>query len=256
MLLLLLRRVDEMIIALFISFLACVIFCRLSMVPWWGYILGTLLVYGLIFTCQVVLHDKAWTRRQRQKEQKLYSSDYEVVTVDPQAFTWLDLDYYDTKQRELESLGFEKIRDHESLSHTRAFPEIRFFSRTFNNVHYEISAEVLQVRIIKPKNVFEKMVDIRLVIFGTEFSDGTFLETTNGLDVNPVQDCEGIIIQQFPPNTSLETLLDIHENKVERICETKYLEVILHRNAEEVYAAGKREFLLLCKDRQKKYDGL
>ncbi|MDR1140943.1 MAG: hypothetical protein LBL62_04565 [Planctomycetaceae bacterium] len=252
-LLLLYRRVDEMILTLFTSFLICVAFCRLPMVPLWGHILGTFIVYGLIFTCQVILHDKPVVRQKRQKERELYSSNYETVTVDPFEFTWLNLDYYDTKQHELESLGFKKIGDYESLPHTKVFPEARFFIRIFNNIHCDIKVDVSQIHAVKPKNVFERIITLRIVEFVTEFSDGTFLNTNNALDTL-TYDVEGIVFRKFPPNTPIETLLDTHEEEIEKICETKNLKVILHRNAEELEAAGEREFILLCKDRQKKYE--
>jgi hypothetical protein len=223
------------------------------MVPLWGHILGTFIVYGLIFTCQVILHDKPVVRQKRQKERELYSSNYETVTVDPFEFTWLNLDYYDTKQHELESLGFKKIGDYESLPHTKVFPEARFFIRIFNNIHCDIKVDVSQIHAVKPKNVFERIITLRIVEFVTEFSDGTFLNTNNALDTL-TYDVEGIVFRKFPPNTPIETLLDTHEEEIEKICETKNLKVILHRNAEELEAAGEREFILLCKDRQKKYE--
>jgi hypothetical protein len=256
MLLLLLRRVDEMIIALFISFLACVIFCRLSMVPWWGHFLVTFLVYGLILIFQSDQFTKATVRaeiRERLKrEWKFYLSDFESVTANPIEFTWLDLNYYDSVQRELESFGFKKIGDYENLSHTRAFPELRYFSRLFNNTHYDIIVEVGQNRYVKPKRECEKKSDLRTVCFATEFSDGMFLETSNGLGVNAFQEVEGLIIRKFSPSTPLKTLIDTHREEIKKICETKNVNIILIRNAEELYASEKREFLLLCKDRRKK----
>ncbi|MDR1271119.1 MAG: hypothetical protein LBK82_16520 [Planctomycetaceae bacterium] len=249
-LLLLLRRDNVMISALFISFLICVAFCRLPMVPLWGHIFGTFIVYGLTFTCQVIL---PVAKIKRQKEQKLYSSDYESVAVDPFEFTWLNLDYYDTKQRELESFGFKKVGDYESLPYTKADPDARFFTRKFDNIHYDIVAEVSQVRTVKPKNVVERMVSFRVVAFTTEFSDGTFLSTSNVLGINRLNNVEGIVLRKFSPNTPLEILLDTHEKEIEKICEIKNLKIVLHRNAEELYATGKRRFLLLCKDHQKKY---
>jgi hypothetical protein len=256
-LLLLLHRITEMLYALAISWVACVAFCRLPMVPDWGHFGGTFVVYSLIFTYQafLVLHDidPFMIKRQRQKDRELYSSDYEAVAVDPSEFTWLNLDYYDTKQCELASLGFQKIGDYECLPYTKSYPETRFFTRKFNNIHYDVMADVSQICAVKPKNVFEGILNHQIVTFITEFSDGTFLNTSNILGINPLQDVEGIVLRKFPPDISLKTLLDTHEEEVEKICEIKNLMVGLHRNVEELQAAGKREFILFCKNYQKKY---
>jgi Ca2+/Na+ antiporter len=246
------QRDNAMMLVLFISFFAFVIFCRLPMVPWWGHILGTFFMYSLILIFQLVQSMKATVREHLKKEWKLFSSDYEVVTADLSEFTRLDLNYYKSTQRELESLGFKKIRDYESLPYTKAFPELRTFTRSFNNIDCDICGDVVQNFYVKPKKLIESIFDLRLVRFTTEFSDGTFLETTNGLGVNPIQDVEGFTIQQFLPDISLETLLNTHEEELENICETKKVDAVLHRTVEEVHATKKRKFLLLCKDRLKK----
>ncbi|MDR2706730.1 MAG: hypothetical protein LBC02_13195 [Planctomycetaceae bacterium] len=252
LLLLWFKRGIAMQFTLLISFLSCLIFCRLPMVNWVGHGLLTMFVYFWIWDFLLKRFIKASAKEQLEKEWKLYSSDYETAPADPFEFMWLDLDYYDTKQRELESLGFQKVHDIELLPQTRAFPETRTFSRSFINIEQDIGADIIQIRMVKPKNMLERSVDVRMIIFATEFSDGTFLETHNTKGVNPITEVEGIVLQMFEPNTPLEDLLDAHEEKIETICETKNVEVILHRTVQELSAAGEREFLLFRKDRQKK----
>jgi hypothetical protein len=252
LLLLWFKRGIAMQFTLLISFLSCLIFCRLPMIGWVGHSLLTVFVYSFIWTFLLKQYIKALAKEQLEKEWKLYSSDYETALADPLEFTWLDLNFYDTKQRELESLGFQKVHDYEFISQTRAFPETRTFTRSFINTEQDIGADIVQIRMVKPKNMLERSVDIRTISFSSEFSDGTFLETHNTKGVNPIVEVDGIIFQMFEPNTPLEDLLDAHEEKIETICETKNVDVILFRTVQELSAAGEREFLLFRKDRQKK----
>jgi hypothetical protein len=191
-------------------------------------------------------------KEQLEKEWKFYSSDYESVPANPLEFTWLDLNYYDTKQRELESLGFQKIKDSEFLPQTKFFPETRTFKRGFINMEQDIGATITHIRVVKPKNVLERSIDNRIVAFSSEFSDGTFLATNNARGVTPIVEIGGIEMLMFEPTISLEKLLDAHEEKIEAICETKKVEVVIHRNVSELLAASEREFLLFRKDRQEK----
>jgi hypothetical protein len=252
LLLLLCKRGIMMQFTLLISFLSCSIYCHLPMVNWVGHRLGTMFVYFLAWMFLIKQFTKALAKEQLEKERKLYSSDFECVSADPLEFTWLDLNYYNTKQRELESLGFQKIGDFELLPQTRAFPETRTFSRKFINTEQDIEAAITHSRVVKPKNVFERSLDARIVEFSSEFSDGMFLETNNARGVSPIVEFGGIEMLMFEPTISLEKLLDVHEEKIEAICETKKVDVVVFRNASEQLAAAKREFLLICKDRQKK----
>jgi hypothetical protein len=191
-------------------------------------------------------------KAQLEAEWKLYSSDFECVSADPSEFTWLDLDYYDTTQRELESLGFQKVGDYELLPQTRAFPETRTFSRQFINEEQDIGALIINMRVVKPKNLFERSINRRIVEFSSEFSDGTILDTNNTRGVNPIVEIDGIELVMFKPTISLEKLLDAHEERMEAICETKEVDVVIFRNASEMLAANEREFLLFRKDRKEK----
>jgi hypothetical protein len=158
---------------------------------------------------------KQYTKAQA-KERILYASDNETVLADPFEFTWLDLDYYDAKQRELESFGFQKIRDVEFLLETYVFPETRTFYRSFINTEQDIIAGISHLRMVKPKNTLERMIDIRIVTFVSEFSDGTFLNTNNNAKgVNPNMEINSVIMHTFESDTPLEELLEAHKKKME-----------------------------------------
>ncbi|MDR2644156.1 MAG: hypothetical protein LBC74_15345 [Planctomycetaceae bacterium] len=246
------KRGILMNVMLLFSFLSWLLFCKLPIMGWILHIVITSFVYWFLSFIMIKQYIKAMTKDQLEKEWQLYSSDFEPVLVDPLEFTWLDLDYYDTKQRELESLGFRKVHDFENLPQTRVFPEMRTFTRLLINTDRDIDADIVHIRIVKPKNILEINVDIRIVAFVSEFSDGTFLETHNTKGVNLIVNVDGIFMQMFEPDTPLEKLLNAHEEKVESICETKNVEVVVFHTDQELSASGEREFLLFRKDRQKK----
>ncbi|MCL2744637.1 MAG: hypothetical protein FWE67_12370 [Planctomycetaceae bacterium] len=243
--LLYLKRGIAMQGALLFSLVSCLVPCHF-------YILQTFVIYFFLWGFLMKQYTKLLVREQLQKEWQVYLSDYEVVPADPLEFTWLDIEVYDSKQRELEELGFHKIRDSELPHVSRAFPETRHFCRCMLNAEGDISADIIQIRVVKPKNDFERGIDARIVSFASEFSDGTFLETANALGINPIQEVEGITFQQFMPDTPLEELLDLHESEIEEICSNRNVEIRVFHTPQEITAAGEREFLLLREDRRKK----
>jgi hypothetical protein len=252
LLLLRFKRGIAMQFMLLVSFLSCLIFCRLPVIGWVGHGVLMVVVYYCLWSFLLKRFTKALAKEQLDKEWMIYSSEYETVPADPNEFTWLDLNYYDTKQRELEALGFQKVRDTELLSQTRSFPETRTFNRSMLNTEQDIAADICQIRVVKPKNIQERSINVRTVSFNSEFSDGTFLETHNAKGAMPIEEINGIILQMFAPNTPLEDLLDAHEEKIETICETKNVEVVLRRTIQEFVAAAEREFRLFRNDRSEK----
>ncbi|MDR1477806.1 MAG: hypothetical protein LBJ00_02575 [Planctomycetaceae bacterium] len=252
LLLMLCKRGVAMQAALLISFLSYLIFFRCPGLDLISHVVATVFVYVLIWLFLVNQFIAALAKEQLKKEWKLYNSDYKSVPIDPREFTWLDLDYYDTKQRELELFGFQKVDDTEFLSQTDAFPETRTFSRTLTNSQRNIEADITQTRIVKPKNIFERSIDNGVISFSSEFSDGTCLETNNTRGIVPIMEINGIVMQAFEPTISIEKLLDIHEKKIEAICNSKKVNVVIHQNAYEVSTAAERKFILFCKDRKEK----
>ncbi|MDR1485692.1 MAG: hypothetical protein LBT09_12835 [Planctomycetaceae bacterium] len=238
--------------ALLVSFLAYLSLCIPVDKDTATHVSVTVFVYFMIWVFMVNRYIKALVKKQLEREWEFYSSDYETTLADPFEFTWLDLDYYDTKQHQLELLGFRKVHDIELLHQTRVFPETRTFTRELINADRDIGTDVIHLRFVKPKNRYERNFDIRYIIFVTEFSDGTFLETNNTKGVNPILEIDGITIQMFEPNTPLEKLLNAHNDTIESICEMRNVVTVFHQTDQELFEFAKRGFALFCKDRQKK----
>jgi len=191
-------------------------------------------------------------KAQLEMEWAVFSADYEPVPVSPADFPWLDESYYDSAQQELESLGFHKVRDVEYLHWSRVVPEVRNFSRSLINAERNISAAITQIRVAKPKTDEQKSIDVRCMEFTSEFSDGTFLVTTNMLGITVLESIEGITIQNFRPDISLKDLLYYQKTRIQLDCTWRKKELRTHATDDELIASGERQFLHWRADRQKK----
>jgi hypothetical protein len=180
-----------------------------------------------------------------------FTSDYEITFVDPSEFTWLDMEFYDSAEKTLASLGFHKVADFELMPHTKAYPEIRHFYRSMFHWEKNIGATIMQSRFVQPRSSLEKSVTNCAVVFASELTDGTFLASgfNTGLTFDSV---DGIDIHYFPQDTPLESILDEHEKFLRKKCLEDNTEVRFFSTQEELFESGKRDFQLLKKDRQRK----
>lgn len=197
-------------------------------------------------------------KNQMRLECEIYSADYETATVSPADFPWLDESYYDSVQQELEKLGFNKVRDKELLPFSRVSPKTRHFVRVLINAKRNIIASISQIRFVSPTCKAEKSVDIKIVKFSSELSDGRFLETNNTESVYVLENIDGVLFWQFPPDASIELLLAGQNGMIE--AQTKILvqhtkekiKLRKHTTDAALESACERQFLLLRADRQKK----
>ncbi|MGL6195151.1 MAG: ankyrin repeat domain-containing protein [Thermoguttaceae bacterium] len=211
-----------------------------------------LFVFSMFWIWELHRFSKKNAKIQFDKEWKVFNSEYESVKVDASEFTWLDLEYYDKTEEELESLGFTKERDSEFLTHTKIFSEVRNFYRIMANEDFTVFASISNVRVVKLKNWMERQINVKLVEFTTCFSDNTFLITCNGLGVNPIGSFEGVEVCNMPQNTPLEDLLDAHEERCDEICETRHIGLIRLPTEELQQQYARFQFELLCRDKQRK----
>lgn len=148
----------------------------------------------------------------------LYSGLDEYALATPDDFGWLDIEYYDRSQQELQSLGFRHLADIEVLTATKASPKMRTFLRCLVNHEGSIQAAVYHIRVsgwmtvltwlrFFPKNMY--IVDLE-----TEFEDGTFLVTTACHRQLP--ECPGIDQLVVPSGTHVRALLDFHRDRLKQ----------------------------------------
>jgi hypothetical protein len=173
-------------------------------------------------------------------EFNFYNSEYEFIPIDTGNFTQNDLDFYEAKQHELESLGFKTIGDFEGVHFLRNFSGARYFCRLFLNDTKNIVAVVSQNKL-SHKLRFVKN-DYRQVTFRTEFSDGTFFETNNMFGINLLNDVDGIVSNKLNPNEPLEKMLTTHVIEINKISATKNTDAITLQNVDEIIESDKRSF--------------
>ena len=216
-----------------------------------GYDYAKCVVYLVIYFFAVMLFSRLfrWVLiQQLQKKSRMFwNSNYEIIPADPSEFPWLDMEYYDSIEKQLVDLGFHKVGDQEFLSMSKAFPETRNFSRIMRNQEKSIVASFGQVRFNKFRNTLSKKEDRDVVEFRTEFSDGSFLTSSNTEGVNPGISIQGVTVCLFPPSIQLSELLDEHKAAIQTKCRENGIEVRLISTEQELFESGKRRFLLLQK---------
>ncbi|MDR1923889.1 MAG: hypothetical protein LBQ66_05910 [Planctomycetaceae bacterium] len=181
-----------------------------------------------------------------------YSAEVELIPVVLEDFFPINLEFYDSATRQLESFGFRFFGDYENLAHTKAFPEQRTCFRFLINTECDVVAKIFHQRVLNPKNSLAPKNDYMLVEFATEFDDNTILLTANAEEANPLRLIKGMILQYMPHETPLDELLSIHETKFQHICEqnnTKPIEVKTFSDLSEYCV---REHEVLVQDRRKK----
>lgn len=149
----------------------------------------------------------------------LYSAPHEIVEVRAASFRDLDHRFYDTKRAELEAFGFQYVADIEDLTLSRKYPSMRTFIRALTGDQGTISAGIYQLkfrgfyRLLQLVGLLARkpfFVDLE-----TEFSDGTFVATSNttGTDLSsPVPEIHRYRLEQAVP---IAQLLVVHREQVE-----------------------------------------
>ena len=218
----------------------------------WISLVFYIFIGGYLLRCYISLLAKD----QLDAEWSIFMSDFEAVPINPDNFPDLDHVFYDSSTRILEENGFDKLNDYDLTHMSRAFPIIRTFDRVLISRKHDIWAVVTQKKaskVIVPLFLTFR-VDHRLISFGTEFTDGTFLETNNARGINDVA-FEGVMLDSHPPNTPIEQLLAYHRESVARIYEEQGVETRLCFTEADVFAAAARQHLLIRQDRLKKGGG-
>jgi hypothetical protein len=178
----------------------------------------------------------------------LYAGPHEYRTVEPEEFPELDIDFYERSLAWFKANGFRSLGDREDLTVTRTLPQNRTFIRSTVSADGTVLAAAYHLRIRTPG--FSS--DSRTIEFSTEFSDGTYLTTSNALTTARTRPIPGIRTSRYPAASPADELLRIHLGGLaERIQSQTALRAtpvhtldefieVLHR-MESLQAAYKRE---------------
>ncbi len=201
------------------------------------------------------LHTR-WSARKILNQQKaIYSGKMEYANASPDSFPWLDRSFYEDVTRKMLDAGYRNVGDFECLTASRQFPSMRTFVRSFTGDSGTTMSACFHVKMrgfmgffallgVIPKN-------LRTIEFETEFSDNTFLSTSNSLGLNAFTDFPGIVIQQLPPDASYEQILARHREKLRELVEVIKLQPVIVASAEEILASQDRMHELKSRHREK-----
>jgi hypothetical protein len=167
--------------------------------------------------CRRIFTPKRAARKIVETSKAIYSRPHEFAEVRAADFRDLDLAFYNRAQAELEAFGFRHVADIEDLTATRQFPGMRTFIRALAGDSGSTSAGIYQLKFrgfyrllqlvgVLPKKPF--FIDLE-----TEFSDGTFLATSNTRGTDLSSDVPGIQRQIFPAETPIAQLVAAHREQ-------------------------------------------
>jgi hypothetical protein len=186
-------------------------------------------VWFLIFVfagseiCRRIFTPKRAAREIVENSKALYSAPHEFAEIRASDFRDLDHQFYNRAQAELEAFGFRHVADIEDLTVSRQMPAMRTFVRILIGDHRSTSAAIyhlkfrrfyrlLQLIRVLPQKPF--FIDLE-----SEFSDGTFLATSNTRGTDLSGDVPGIQRQTFPAETPIGQLMAAHREEFGRQCQ-------------------------------------
>jgi hypothetical protein len=151
----------------------------------------------------------------------LYQPQHTFQAVDAKTFRHLDLQFYHRTQKTFEQLGWQKIADIEDVTVTQVNPKGRTFIRVFLSgdrtlvgacYHFPLGwlVRLLQWVGLAPKG--GKVIDLE-----TELNDGSFVVTSNSLEMDTTADVPGVWRQQLPHYAGVDILLQRHRAKVQEL---------------------------------------
>jgi hypothetical protein len=159
---------------------------------------------------------KKGARNILDNQKKVYGQVHEFKEVYPHEFPWLDMEYYNRTQVELERLGFKHQGDIEDVTISSTYPSMRTFLRVMYSDNGAVQAAIYD---IKMRSFFMKFLqlitllpkDMKTVDMETEFSNGLFICTTNaGKQASFIKSPPQIVSYYLPKTYSVDELLRYH----------------------------------------------
>ncbi|MBW4694060.1 MAG: hypothetical protein KME27_20125 [Lyngbya sp. HA4199-MV5] len=164
------------------------------------------------------LENQASAEKLLQTMQSLYGQQHTFQQVDGKTFRNLDQAFYRQTQTMLEKLGFRSIADIEDVTVSQTNPAHHTFirillsgDRTTVGACYQFPLSWL-VRLLQWIGLAPK--GGKAIDFESELSNGSFLVTSNTLEMDTTADIPNVHRQQLPHNTPAEQLLTRHREKL------------------------------------------
>lgn len=166
-------------------------------------------------------------KRILENTKQIYVERHCYQIVNPNKFTHLDLNFYEKTKQELIDLDFWHIEDVENLTLKESFMNPQTFLRVCVSSDGIIQSAFYQV---KPKIWFRIIFWLtrtklsKAIDFETEFSDGSFITTSNAEMASLLDSPPQILAEFLPLQTPIKSLLTRHKQKVAEYIERKNVE--------------------------------
>lgn len=181
-----------------------------------GLWLGIAAVLGVV--SMMLLRSRVFARELRKTFRSLatyFGNEGPARPVDAVAdYNDLDQDFYDWTQSELSTEGFGKVGDFVFPPGVAAFPKRRRFDRRMLSRDGRICATIAHLH--EHAWLGQPFLDLRLVLFLTEFDDGTFLTTSSNSGYEISDRIDGVTLQLLAPGMEPLELLRLHREALDR----------------------------------------
>jgi hypothetical protein len=150
--------------------------------------------------------------------EKVYVPKHDYSPVDPNNFKHLDLKFYEENMEKLKIMGFRYLIDEEDLTLKGVANDMRTFFRIALSADGTISSALYHP---KPKFWLRFFLWImrfklgKVVDFGTEYSDGSFLVTSNAECAGSMQSPPLVMTEYLSWNSPLEKVYQTHMMRME-----------------------------------------
>jgi hypothetical protein len=162
---------------------------------------------------------KAAANRVVELNKAVYGSEpYEYRMVQPLEFPELDSEFYDRARSWFQAQGFRFLGDRENVTLSRIMPQARTFIRTMVSADGTIFGGAYHVKLQRVRGL---PAEARVIEFETEFSDGTFVTTSNAPATARTLEVSGIHAERFPGETSADELLRTHRERLAGVAESR-----------------------------------
>jgi hypothetical protein len=198
-----------------------------ELIVWWVIRIGILII-GIVWLISFLV--KKRMSRDAAEEilettTALYSTRHNFRTVSPTDFPDLDIAYYDRMQAWFTHHGFRHMGDIEDTTLSQKMPNARAFIRCMLSADGATTVGIYDVRF---GGLFRLMQmvgllsrNMKTIDIETEFSDGTFITTSNCLGDDPTTPPPEIHKRLHPRDTSPDELLWSHQEAVRQALEGK-----------------------------------
>lgn len=173
--------------------------------------------------CRRIFTPKRAARRIVANSKALYAAPHEFAEIRAADFRDLDHQFYNRAQSELEACGFRHLADIENLTGSRQMPAMRTFIRALSGDHRSTSAGIYQIKF----RGFYRLLQLAGVLaqkpffidLESEFSDGTFLATSNTSGHDLSSAVPVVQRQSLPQGTPIAQLVAAHREQFARQCQ-------------------------------------